>query len=116
MKCTKCNGTGVLNEYLHIDNGKCFECNGTGKVEVSEEVQKRNLERDQWLKEREQKALDIHFIAVEINKNTNLTVKIKNKTFYKIYKDDQYCFTLNKDKYSLRYTEEHIYKLVEKYS
>ncbi len=28
--CWKCNGSGFLPEYSHIQNGVCFECNGLG--------------------------------------------------------------------------------------
>ena len=33
--CGKCSGTGVLNQFMHIDNGKCFDCDGTGTVDTS---------------------------------------------------------------------------------
>lgn len=29
--CDKCGGTGVLNHYLHTDNGICYKCKGNGK-------------------------------------------------------------------------------------
>lgn len=28
--CQKCNGSGVLHQYAHIDNGDCFNCKGDG--------------------------------------------------------------------------------------
>ncbi|GEM_PF-2342355 len=29
--CKKCNGTGYIPEYKHIQNGICFSCWGTGE-------------------------------------------------------------------------------------
>lgn len=31
-KCKRCNGTGHLQAYRHVDNGTCFSCGGTGRV------------------------------------------------------------------------------------
>ena len=28
--CTKCPGTGYIEQYAHVENGLCFKCNGTG--------------------------------------------------------------------------------------
>lgn len=28
--CAKCDGTGEIPEFSHVDDGKCFSCNGTG--------------------------------------------------------------------------------------
>lgn len=28
--CEKCNGTGKLNHFQHVDNGVCFKCGGHG--------------------------------------------------------------------------------------
>lgn len=30
-KCPKCNGTGFIECYGHVQGGKCFECGGTGR-------------------------------------------------------------------------------------
>lgn len=30
--CYKCNGSGVIPEFRHIDNGTCYHCEGTGKA------------------------------------------------------------------------------------
>ena len=30
--CPRCQGTGTLTHYSHIDNGRCWSCNGTGQV------------------------------------------------------------------------------------
>lgn len=27
--CTRCNGTGFLKQFLHVENGICFRCLGT---------------------------------------------------------------------------------------
>jgi hypothetical protein len=27
-KCGKCNGTGILNHYMHVSRGVCFHCGG----------------------------------------------------------------------------------------
>jgi hypothetical protein len=36
--CTKCNGTGYLPQYAHIQGGVCFECEGTGQSDYKPEV------------------------------------------------------------------------------
>jgi len=28
--CHKCNGTGFLKQYEHVNNGVCYACDGTG--------------------------------------------------------------------------------------
>ncbi len=30
--CERCNGTGQLKAYGHVQNGVCFLCSGTGEV------------------------------------------------------------------------------------
>ncbi|ANL11955.1 MULTISPECIES: hypothetical protein [unclassified Rhizobium] len=35
VKCTRCNGTGRVPKYKHIEDGKCFDCNGTRWVSVA---------------------------------------------------------------------------------
>lgn len=32
-KCSQCEGTGIINKFSHIEEGKCFKCNGTGKTD-----------------------------------------------------------------------------------
>lgn len=29
-KCLKCNGTGYIERFKHIEGGECFECGGSG--------------------------------------------------------------------------------------
>ena len=31
-ECIKCDGSGYINAFGHINGGKCFLCNGTGKI------------------------------------------------------------------------------------
>jgi hypothetical protein len=26
-QCSKCNGTGFINKYHYVENGRCFACN-----------------------------------------------------------------------------------------
>lgn len=28
--CQKCSGTGVIAEFVYVNNGKCYDCRGTG--------------------------------------------------------------------------------------
>lgn len=37
IKCNKCNGTGKIEVFKHIQNGICFECGGCGKLEVDDD-------------------------------------------------------------------------------
>jgi hypothetical protein len=30
--CSKCRGQGVLNHYVHRDEGRCYQCQGTGSA------------------------------------------------------------------------------------
>ena len=32
MKCTRCNGSGYIPSFSHIQEGICFACNGTGII------------------------------------------------------------------------------------
>jgi DnaJ-class molecular chaperone len=36
-ECPKCNGTGTIQAYKHINNGWCYGCGGTGLVDVKKE-------------------------------------------------------------------------------
>jgi excinuclease UvrABC ATPase subunit len=41
--CPRCNGNGIIEKYMHVDNGICFECSGSGKVTQEE---KERIEKD----------------------------------------------------------------------
>lgn len=32
--CGKCDGTGSINAFAHIDGGRCYACKGTGSVKA----------------------------------------------------------------------------------
>lgn len=34
LVCGKCDGTGRLRAFSHIEQGACFQCKGTGKVDA----------------------------------------------------------------------------------
>lgn len=38
MKCWKCNGTGNLPQYSHVENGVCFACDGDGTLSHTDRV------------------------------------------------------------------------------
>ena len=33
--CGKCDGTGVIQAFRHINNGMCYACNGSGQVTIT---------------------------------------------------------------------------------
>ena len=35
VKCPRCDGTGIVPIYLHIQRGKCFLCGGEGRLEAT---------------------------------------------------------------------------------
>lgn len=37
-QCPKCNGTGKIEAYQHINNGWCYACGGTGLVNVNKKT------------------------------------------------------------------------------
>lgn len=49
--CTRCSGSCILREFMHVDNGTCFKCNGCGwkkaglDFEVIETLVKENPEK-----------------------------------------------------------------------
>lgn len=49
--CTRCGGSCILREFMHVDNGTCFKCNGCGwkkaglDFEVIETLVKENPEK-----------------------------------------------------------------------
>ena len=38
--CPRCSGKGIMDAYLHIQNGVCFRCRGTGLVDSLEREDK----------------------------------------------------------------------------
>lgn len=36
IQCPRCQGTGVLPQFMHIDNGICFLCEGSKEIECNE--------------------------------------------------------------------------------
>lgn len=46
IRCPKCNGTGILPEYKHLDNGKCFLCNGKGFIHIDEEKEIKKIDKN----------------------------------------------------------------------
>lgn len=50
--CLKCEGTGILQHYLHIKNGTCFTCKGEGYFLLSETQYKKQLEDAEQEKKR----------------------------------------------------------------
>jgi len=35
VKCDKCDGTGIIPIYMHVQNGVCFKCGGSGSIPES---------------------------------------------------------------------------------
>jgi hypothetical protein len=42
LVCQRCEGTGLIPHYGHIDRGRCFACNGTGKPIPNKDHHSRN--------------------------------------------------------------------------
>ena len=36
--CNRCNGTGYLSEFLHIDSGICYKCQGSKYLEIANHI------------------------------------------------------------------------------
>ena len=59
IKCNKCNGTGKIEVFKHIQNGICFECGGCGKLEVNDDY----VSLSEWkakIEKTEKEYLEIH--------------------------------------------------------
>lgn len=39
--CPRCDGTGTISEYAHIQDGQCFKCNGTGAINYRKPATKK---------------------------------------------------------------------------
>lgn len=53
--CTKCEGTGKLKHFSHVDNGICFKCGGSGKgnrVKIKKQTLKEIEDFKQKLKDK----------------------------------------------------------------
>ncbi len=47
IKCHKCQGTGFISEYRHVENGVCFACGGTGEVDINESKERAPLKSEE---------------------------------------------------------------------
>lgn len=75
--CPKCQGTGYIDQYKHIDSGICFECMGTGYI-----INKQYTEQEQ--KKRETKIQNRHWATLEELrgfKNTNILYIVEGNTY-----------------------------------
>lgn len=54
--CRKCNGTGYLPNFAHVNNGICWACGGLGDPTASLPVSPESVERDAALKARAEAA------------------------------------------------------------
>lgn len=41
VKCTRCNGLGEIEQYMHVAEGMCFGCGGTGFEEITKRTAAR---------------------------------------------------------------------------
>lgn len=57
VDCDKCQGTGYISAYAHIDNGQCHKCHGTGKVNkpraIKAKVSPKEAARQAYLAQQE---------------------------------------------------------------
>ena len=67
--CGKCNGTGYIGHYKHIENGVCFACNGTGIHVHTEKIMTPEYEMklESRRKAREEKKLQKAMLESEKN-------------------------------------------------
>ena len=82
--CPKCNGSGYLKGFTHVENGICFCCLGSGKVE-GEENKEKNIANDErlayWNEEKEKQNKLIEEIK-ETYKGIIKLVKTEEETEY----------------------------------
>lgn len=31
LPCSRCEGAGIMKQYMHVNNGECFKCGGSGR-------------------------------------------------------------------------------------
>ena len=67
--CPRCCGKGIIDKYMHVENGVCFECSGSGKVTQEE---KERIEKD---------------IVKEVNRSKTKEVNRKNKLLNQLKKE-----------------------------
>ena len=64
IKCHKCNGTGKIEVFKHVQNGVCFECGGCGKLEVDDDY----ISISEWkikIEKIEKEMLEVHNKYIE---------------------------------------------------
>lgn len=102
--CNKCNGTGFLKHYEHVNNGTCYSCNGTGGVGDIDISQITNLGRE--LRKIESTALKV---ALK-NKGCN----VNGWSSYAIEICEEYIDTI-KEGISISLSENTTLKFIDKY-
>lgn len=69
IKCYKCNGTGKIEVFNHIQNGICFDCGGLGKLEVDDNY--ISISELKTKKEKaEKESLEMHNKYIEFKKRS----------------------------------------------
>jgi hypothetical protein len=48
LNCSKCNGTGFIGGFSHVDEGKCFDCGGAGTLVGKEHTKNYSVE---WVRQ-----------------------------------------------------------------
>ena len=48
LKCSKCNGTGFIGGFSHVDEGTCFDCGGLGNLVGKEHTKNYSVE---WVRQ-----------------------------------------------------------------
>jgi RecJ-like exonuclease len=102
IKCHKCNGTGKIEVFKHIQNGVCFECGGCGKIEVDDDyisISELKIKKEKAEKE----YLELHNKYIEYKKRNAWDRKWQFK-----WDDAQYiqCNILERRKEVLKRIEE----------
>lgn len=102
--CNKCNGTGFLKHYEHVNNGTCYSCNGTGGVGDIDISQITNLGRE--LRKIESNALKIAL--------KNKGCDVNGWSSYAIEICEEYIETI-KNGISISLNEKTTLKFIDKY-
>lgn len=74
MKCSRCQGTGIVSAFVHVQGGHCFHCDGTGIEREAKNKKSTGITKEQT---EEQKAL---FLEID-------NVHEKLKTLKPVYND-----------------------------